>query len=83
VSAIETIGLVRRTSMEPIARMALVGRAERLPAARAHQLGIVSEVVDPPDRLRERAQEIAETIARHAPETLAAVKHALWDALEQ
>src|SRR5436190_6641329 len=64
VTAIETIGMIRKSPMEPITRMALVGRHERMPAERARQLGIVSEVVDPA-RLRERAQEIGATIAQH------------------
>ena len=59
VSAYETIGLVRRSPMEPILRMALVGRYERVTAERALQLGILSEVVEP-DRLRDVAQELAE-----------------------
>ena len=82
VSAIETIGMVRKSPMEPITRMALVGRYERMPARRARQLGILSEVVDPPSRLRERAREIAETIAKNSPATLRATKKALWEALE-
>jgi enoyl-CoA hydratase/carnithine racemase len=63
--------------------MAFTGRYERMPATRARELGIVSEVVDPPDRLREVAQELAERIAQQPPEELAAVKRALWDALER
>jgi enoyl-CoA hydratase len=81
VSAIETIGMIRRSPMEPITRMALMGRYERMTAERAWQLGILSEVVEPA-RLRPRAQEIAETIARHPPSELAAKKKALWAALE-
>jgi enoyl-CoA hydratase/carnithine racemase len=49
---------------------------------RAHELGIVSEVVDPPERLRPRAQELAELIAQHDARRLAATKRALWHALE-
>ncbi len=82
VSAIETIGLVRRSPMEPILRMALTGRHERMSAARAYELGILSEIVDPADRLRERAQELGETIARNSPAAMAATKRALWGALE-
>ena len=82
VSAIETIGMVRRSPMEPILRMALVGRYERMPAARAYELGIISEVVEPAERLRERAQEIGEMIARNSPAAMAATKRALWGALE-
>src|SRR3954470_2875965 len=62
VSAIETIGMIRKSPMEPITRMALMGRYERMTAERARQLGILSEVVDPPSALRARAQELAETI---------------------
>jgi enoyl-CoA hydratase/carnithine racemase len=81
VSAYETIALVRKSPMEPILRMALVGRYERIPAQRALELGICSEVV-PPGQLRERAQALGELIARHPPELLQATKRALWRALE-
>ena len=82
VSAIETIGLARKSPMEAVTRMALMGRHERVTAERARQLGILSEVVDPPSRLRERAQELAETIAKNSPAAMAATKKALWGALE-
>jgi len=82
VTAYEAITLERKSPMEPIVRMALAGRYERMTAARAHQLGILSEVVTPPERLPERAQELAETIARNSPSAMAATKRALWGALE-
>jgi len=82
VSAYEPIGLARKSPMEPITRMALMGRHERITAERARQLGILSEVVDPPSQLHERAQELAETIARNSPAAMAATKRALWGALE-
>lgn len=63
-------------------RMALVGRHERISARRALELGMVSEVVDPPNRLRETAQELAEKIARNSPAAMAATKKALWESLE-
>ena len=81
VSAYEVIALARKSPMEAITRMALIGRHERVDAERARRLGIVSEVV-PPDRLRERAQELAEAIATHDPAQLAATKRALWAQLE-
>jgi enoyl-CoA hydratase/carnithine racemase len=52
-------------------------------AQRAYELGMVSEVIDPPERLREAAQELAEKIARNSPAAMAATKRALWGALEQ
>jgi enoyl-CoA hydratase/carnithine racemase len=82
VSAYETIALVRKAPVESILRMALTGRHERIDAARAHQLGICSQVVDPPGALRDEAQALAETIARNRPEVMRATKQALWAALE-
>jgi enoyl-CoA hydratase/carnithine racemase len=82
VSAFEPIGLLRRSPMEPITRLALMGRHERVTAARALQLGIVSEVVDPPERLRDAARELAGKIALNSPAAMAATKRALWRALE-
>ena len=82
VSAYETIGLVRKSPMEPIVRMAIVGTHERIDAVRAGQLGILSQVVDPPDGLRDAAQDLAEKIARNSPEAMLVTKQALWGALE-
>jgi len=78
-SAFELIGLARRGAVEPVMRIGLTGRHERLDAARAYQLGIVSEVV--PD-VRVAARRLAEKIARNPPETLRLVKQQLWRALE-
>lgn len=82
VSAYETIGLARKVAFETVMRMALLGRGERLSARRAYEIGMISEVVDPPEQLRERAQLLAELIARNDPEQLRAAKRALWDTLE-
>jgi enoyl-CoA hydratase/carnithine racemase len=82
VSAFETIALVRKSPMEPILRMALTGRHERMTATRAHQLGILSEVVDPPERLHDAAQALGETIARNDPDAVRLSKQLLWRALE-
>jgi enoyl-CoA hydratase/carnithine racemase len=82
VVSIEAIGLIRKMPAEAVMRMAFVGRYERMSAERAYELGMVSEVVDPPDHLRERAQELAETIAKNSPAAMAATKRALWGALE-
>ena len=51
-------------------------------ASAAYELGMISQVVDPPERLREEAQALAETIARNSPAAMAATKRALWGALE-
>ena len=80
--SIEAIGLMRKMPVEAVMRMALVGRHERMSASRAYELGMVSQVVDPPERLREEAQALAEKIARNSPAAMAATKRALWGALE-
>ncbi len=82
VVAIEAIGLLRKMPAEAVMRMAFMGKYERMSAERALGLGMISEIVDPPDRLRERAQELGETIAKNSPAAMAATKRALWAALE-
>jgi enoyl-CoA hydratase len=82
VVAMEAIGLARRIPFEAVMRMAFLGRYERLSAERAYQLGMISQIVDPPERLRDEAQALAETIARNSPAAMRATKRALWAALE-
>jgi enoyl-CoA hydratase len=82
VVAIEAIGLLRKMPAEAVMRMAFVGRHERMSAQRAYELGMISEIIDPPSRLREAAQELAEKVAKNSPAAMAATKRALWGALE-
>jgi enoyl-CoA hydratase/carnithine racemase len=82
VVAIEAIGLIRKMPVEAVMRMAFVGSHERISAQRAYELGMISQVVDPPEKLREEAQALAEKIAKNSPAAMAATKKALWGALE-
>ncbi len=82
VVSIEAIGLMRKMPVEAVMRMAFVGRHERMSAQRAYELGMISEIVDPPERLRDAAQELGEKIAKNSPAAMAATKRALWGALE-
>jgi enoyl-CoA hydratase len=82
VVAMEMIALLRKMPFEAVMRMALVGRYERMPAQRAFELGMISQIVDPPEELRNAAQQLAETIAKNSPAAMRASKRALWDALE-
>ncbi len=82
VVAIEAIGLLKKMPAEAVLRMAFLGRHERMSAQRAYELGMVSQVVDPPEKLRDAAQELGEKIARNSPAAMAATKRALWAALE-
>jgi enoyl-CoA hydratase len=82
VVAMEAIGLARRIPFEAVMRMACVSSAERLSASRAYELGMISQIVDPPARLRDEGQALAEKIARNSPAAMRATKKALWGALE-
>ncbi len=82
VVAIEAIGLMRKMPAEAVMRMAFLGRHERMSAQRAYELGMISQIVDPPERLRDVAQELGETIAKNSPAAMAATKRALLGALE-
>jgi enoyl-CoA hydratase len=79
-SAWESIGLTRRMPASVAARLVLAGRHERLPAARAHELGLVSRVV-PADLLHDVAQEMGEAIAGSA-NSARMRKAALWAGME-
>ena len=83
VTAYEAIALVRKSPMEPIMRMALTGRHERMTAraglpARASSARSSTR----PSGCATRPQELAEKIARNSPAAMAATKRALWGALE-
>jgi enoyl-CoA hydratase/carnithine racemase len=82
VVSIEAIGLIRKMPAEAVMRMAFVGKYERMTAERAFELGMISQIVDPPERLREEAQALAEKVARNSPAAMRATKKALWGALE-
>lgn len=82
VVSVEAIGLIRKMPAEAVMRMAFVGKYERMNAQRAYELGMISQIVDPPERLRDEAQALAEKIAKNSPAAMRATKKALWGALE-
>ena len=43
---------------------------------------MISQIVDPPEQLRDEAQALAEKIAQNSPAAMRATKRALWGALE-
>jgi enoyl-CoA hydratase/carnithine racemase len=59
--------------------MQLLGNDERLSAKRAHEIGLVSEVV-PANELRGAAQWIADRIAEKPPLAVQGTLRALWAA---
>ena len=82
VSGMEPVGLIRRVGMEAVLRMSFLGGSERMSAARAHQLGLVGDVV-PKQQLLPRAFELASQIAEHSPAALVASKRAIWESLDR
>ncbi len=66
VSGREVVRLARALPTHIAMRMAIMGKHERMPATRAYELGLVSEVV-PHDDLVARAREIAAVVNRNAP----------------
>jgi enoyl-CoA hydratase/carnithine racemase len=75
-------GMVPNVPFDSIMRLSLLGRHERLSARRAFSLGLVTQIVDPPERLQDEAQALAELIARNSPAALAASKRAMWRTLQ-
>jgi len=53
VAGLEPVGLARRMPLEAVLRMAFLGGSERLDAKRAHELGLVGEVLPPAQLLHQ------------------------------
>ena len=66
VAGREVVRLARVLPRSVALRMAIMGKHERMPAQRAYELGMISEVVAH-DRLLERAHEIAAIVNSNAP----------------
>jgi enoyl-CoA hydratase/carnithine racemase len=82
VCALEPIGLMRRIGLGETLRMALMGNDERVSADTALRIALVSEVL-PPERLWERAHEIAATIAAKPTSATQGTVKAIWESLDK
>lgn len=82
VSALEPVGLMRRIGLGETLRVALMGNDERIGAASALRIGLVSEIVVR-DQLWERAHEIAATIAAKPPSATQGTVKAIWESLDK
>ncbi len=80
-AAFEPIQMLSKMPLQEIMRLSLLGAHERMSAARAHQVGLVTEVV-PRDELLERAAWAARVIADSPPLVVQGTMRALWTALE-
>lgn len=81
VAGFESIQLMRKAPFQEVMRMALLGNFERMSAARAYQIGLVSEVV-PADQLVERVTLVAENIASLPRVAVQGTVRAMWMGME-
>ena len=82
VSALEPIGMVARgVPIGDVLRWALMGTEERITAATALRIGLVTEVVPRAD-LRSRAHAIASAIAARNPLAVQGTVRAIWESLD-
>ncbi|WP_109000259.1 enoyl-CoA hydratase/isomerase family protein [Streptomyces rishiriensis] len=79
VSAYESVLLAQRMPYGEVARMMLMGTAERVSARRAHEVGLVSEVTEPGGALR-AAVACAAVVAGYPPTGVQGTVRALWAA---
>jgi enoyl-CoA hydratase/carnithine racemase len=80
-AAFEPVQMLTKMPFQEIMRLSLLGAHERMSAARAREVGLVSEVV-PRDELRERAGWAARVIADAPALAVQGTMRALWTALE-
>jgi enoyl-CoA hydratase/carnithine racemase len=81
VCAVEPIGLARRIPLQEALRIALLGNDERVSAATALRIGLVSEVTAP-DALWQRAHDLAAKIATKPTAVIQGSVRAIWESLD-
>ena len=81
VAWFETVHLMQKVPFGEMLRIALLGGTERMSAQRAHQIGLVSEVVAA-EELMDHAMWVAEAIASAPPEAIQGTMRAAWMAHE-
>ncbi|MFI1362989.1 enoyl-CoA hydratase/isomerase family protein [Streptomyces griseochromogenes] len=81
VSAYESVLMAQRMPYGEVARMMLMGSAERISAERAHAIGLVSELTEPGEAL-DAAVRCAAVIAGYPAEGVQGTVRALWAAKE-
>jgi enoyl-CoA hydratase/carnithine racemase len=82
VSALEPVGLMRKVGLAETLRIALSGNDERVTAATALRISLVTEVVARPE-LWARAHEIAAGIARKPTAATQGTVRAIWESLDR
>jgi enoyl-CoA hydratase/carnithine racemase len=81
VAGFESTHLLQKLPLGETLRVALMGAHERMSAARAHQLGLASEVV-PAEELMERSLWVANAVAASPALAIQGTLRAIWMANE-
>lgn len=81
-AALEPILASYRMPLGDVLRMTLLGNDERISAATALRIGLVTEVTTP-DALWDRADELARKIAAKPPAATQGSVRAIWESLDQ
>jgi E-phenylitaconyl-CoA hydratase len=81
VFAMEPVALLRRMPLAMVMQIALLPDSGRLTAERAHEIGLLNEVVPAAD-LMPRARELAREISQLSPATVQASIKAMWTSLD-
>jgi enoyl-CoA hydratase/carnithine racemase len=77
----EPMAMLQRMPIGEVLRMSLMGAYERMSAHRAHEVGLVQEVVSG-EELAEAGRRVAETIASQPPLAVQTTIRAIWYAQE-
>jgi enoyl-CoA hydratase/carnithine racemase len=79
LAAVEPIGMMGRIPMQEITRMVLLADSERISAATALRISLVTEVTRP-ENLWSRANELAAYVAGRHPVAVQGSMRAIWEA---
>jgi enoyl-CoA hydratase/carnithine racemase len=82
VSGLESIGIARRAGVGAALLLGLTGKAYRMSAERAFQLGMVDLLEEDAAATIARAKELAAAIAANSPQAMALTKRAIWASTE-
>jgi enoyl-CoA hydratase/carnithine racemase len=81
IAPVGPVALLRKIPFDAVMRMMIMGRHEAIDAQRARRLGLTGEVT-PPDKLMERAMDVAQKIASNSPAAVQQSVRILWETLD-
>jgi len=82
VSALESVGIARKAGIGAALLMGLAGRDYRMPASRAHALGMVDLLEPTAAEAMALARKLAASMCANSPQAMALTKRAIWGSTE-